>query len=314
MRQEIEKTVELKKVYQPKENIFKKFLHSQKIAPYVMVAPFIILFLVFFLYPLISTIQMSFYKVLPGEVTFIGLDNYKRLWDPDFFQALKVSAQYTFWTVVVLIPLPLLLSVFLNSHHLPGKEIFRSALFMPILTSVIVGGIIFKLMFAESDTAVINSIITKLGFHSQSWLLSKHTGMLMMVILASWRWLGVNILYFLSGLQNIPKELYEAAEMDGASNFKKFFLITVPLLKPVTIYVTTISIFAGFRMFEESYALWQGNSPSNMGLTVVGYIYKQGFQFNDMGYGSAIGVVLLIIILTVNLIQLKYTGAFKRED
>ncbi|PLS09580.1 carbohydrate ABC transporter permease [Neobacillus cucumis] len=315
MKPELNLSIKNKETVQrTKNNIIKNLLFSQKITPYVMVSPFIILFLVFFLYPLLSTINMSFYKILPGESTFIGLENYKRLWNPDFFLALKNSAVYTLWTLVVLIPIPLLFSVFLNSHHLPGKEIFRSALFMPILTSVIVGGVIFKLMFAQSDTALINSIITKLGFNSHEWLMEKGSGMFMMVMLASWRWLGVNILYFLSGLQNIPKELYEAADIDGANKMKKFFLITVPLLRPVTVYVTTISIFAGFRMFEESYALWQGQSPSNIGLTVVGYIYRQGFQFNDMGFGAAIGVVLLIIVLTVNLIQLKYTGAFKKED
>jgi len=305
---------EAKKVSVRKETKVKKFLFSPKTAPYIFIFPFVVTFVAFFLYPLIETVRMSFYEIYPGESTFVGLENYKRLWNPEFFTALQNSFLYTILTLVVLIPLPLFLSVFLNSKALPGRNVFRSALFVPVLTSVIVGGIIFKLMFAESDMALANSILGKLGFEPQQWLLGRETGMFLMVLLASWRWMGVNILYFLAGLQNIPKELYEAAEMDGAGRIKQFLLITVPLLKPVTVYVLTISIFAGLRMFEESYVFWQNHSPSDIGLTVVGYIYRQGFEFNDMGFGAAIGVALLIIVLVINLFQLKFTGTFKQED
>ena len=125
--------------------------------------------------------------------------------------------------------------------------------------------------------------------------------------------MGVNILYYLSGLQAIPRELYEAADIDGAGAFSKFRYITFPLLKPVTIYVLTISIYAGFRMFEESYVYWTTRSPGDIGLTIVVYLYRRAFQENDMGFGAAIGMVLLLIVLTVNIIQLTLTGAFKKE-
>jgi arabinosaccharide transport system permease protein len=135
----------------------------------------------------------------------------------------------------------------------------------------------------------------------------------LLVLLCCWRWMGVNILYYLSGLQAIPNELYEAADIDGAGALSKFRYITFPLLKPVTIYVLTISIYAGFRMFEESYVYWTTHSPGDIGLTIVVYLYRRAFQENDMGFGSAIGLVLLVIVLTVNIIQLKLTGAFKKE-
>ncbi|MEW9673921.1 carbohydrate ABC transporter permease [Ammoniphilus sp. 3BR4] len=289
-------------------------LFSQKFAPYLFVSPFLLSFLVFFLYPVISTFQMSFYEILPGESTFVGLDNYKKLWNDQFFTSFSNSLRYTFWTLVILIPIPLLLAVFLNSKVLPGRNIFRSALFMPALTSVIVGGMIFNLMFGQLDTALINSLLIKLGLEPKKWNMEAETGMFLMVLLASWRWMGVNILYFLAGLQNIDKGLYEAAEIDGANAFQKFMRITVPLLKPVTIYVLTISIYGGFRMFEESYVFWQNQSPGDIGLTIVGYLYKEGFEYNNFGLGSAIGIVLMFIVLTVNLLQLKYTGLFKKED
>jgi arabinosaccharide transport system permease protein len=122
-------------------------------------------------------------------------------------------------------------------------------------------------------------------------------------------------LYFLSALQNIPKELYESADIDGAGVLGKFFRITLPLLKPITSYVLTISIYGGFAMFTESYMLWGSRgSPQDIGLTMVGYIYQQGFQYFELGFGSTIGLVLLLITLGVSMLQLKLTGMFGKEE
>ncbi|AGT32228.1 arabinose transporter permease [Geobacillus genomosp. 3] len=290
-----------------------RIIFSQKVAPYIFVSPFILSFLIFFLYPSISTIIMSFQEVLPGETKFVGIENYKKLFNPHFYAALRNTTIYTIWTLIILIPLPLILAVILNSRAVPGRNFFRSAYFIPALTSTIVVGIVFRLIFGELESAPANTLLKLLGLPAQQWTMHWGTGMFLMVFLASWKWLGVNILYFLSGLQNIPKELYESAEMDGAGVFRKFFYITLPLLKPVVIYVLTISIFGGFRMYEESFVFWQNQSPGDIGLTLVGYIYKEGFMNNDMGFGSAIGIVLLIIVFVINIIQLKITGAFGKE-
>ncbi|WP_425590607.1 carbohydrate ABC transporter permease [Fictibacillus enclensis] len=288
-------------------------LYSRKVAPYVFVAPFIVSFLVFFAYPLIQTFIMSFQEVLPGETTFVGLENYRRLNNPTFYTALLNTVQYTFWTLVVLIPIPLVLAVLLNSRMARFKNIFKSALFIPALTSTIIAGIVFRLIFGDMDSAFMNSILIKMGLKPELWLSNEGTGMFVMVLLASWRWMGVNMLYFLAGLQNISDDLYEAADIDGASTFQKFFHITLPSLKPVTVYVLTISIVGGFRMFEESFVFWQNYSPGDIGLTLVGYIYQQGLAYNNMGLGAAIGMVLLVIILIVSVISLKISGSFKEE-
>lgn len=122
------------------------------------------------------------------------------------------------------------------------------------------------------------------------------------------------MLYFLSGLKSIDGTLYEAADIDGASGIQKFLYVTLPLLKPTTIYVLTISIYAGLAMFLESFMLWAGNaSPNNIGLTIVGYLYKRGIEKNDMGYACAVGIVLLIIALVINVTQLILNGSFKKE-
>ncbi|MDQ6420112.1 sugar ABC transporter permease [Paenibacillus sp. LHD-117] len=290
-------------------------MNSQSLAPYLFVAPFILSFLLFFSYPLVQAVIMSFQSVLPDNVTFVGLDNYKRLDNESFYKALYNSFRYTFWTLLVLIPLPLVLAVFLNAKLMRARNLFRSALFLPALTSIAVAAIVFRLIFSELDGAIMNAFIGWFGIDPQKWLLHSSLSMFALVVLATWRWVGINILYFLSALQNIPKELYESADIDGAGVLGKFFRITLPLLKPITIYVLTISIYGGFAMFTESYMLWGSRgSPQDIGLTMVGYIYQQGFQYFDLGFGSTIGLVLLVITLGVSMLQLRMTGMFGKED
>ena len=123
------------------------------------------------------------------------------------------------------------------------------------------------------------------------------------------------MLYFISGLKAIDNSIYESADIDGANSWQKLWYLTIPLIKPTTIYVVTISVYAGLAMFLESFMLWNGNSsPQNIGLTIVGYLYKRGIEKNDLGYGCAVGMILMIIALTINVIQLVATGTFKREE
>ena len=299
---------------QPKKPRRKVHLKQEKIAPYIFVLPFILTFLVFFLYPIISTVLTSFQEVLgPGDAKFIGLKNYRNMINEHFFNALWVTTRYTFWTILVLVPIPMLLSIVLNRKNVLGRNIFRSAFFLPALTSVIVAGLFFRLAFGEQDTTLVNMILGFFGIPKTTWLQRGHTAMFVMVVLSTWRWLGVNVIYFLSGLQNIPVEQYESASIDGASEWRKFLSITVPGLKPVITYVVTISIYGGYSMFAESYTLFGPRSPGDIGLTMVSLIYQQGFNENNFGAGSAIGITLLIILMAVNMIQLALTGFFKKE-
>ncbi|WP_339180100.1 sugar ABC transporter permease [Oceanobacillus sp. FSL W7-1293] len=295
-------------------NSFLRFINSKKVVPYLFVLPFIISFLILTLYPAIQGIIMSFQRVLPGQVTFIGLANYERLANPVFYKALLNTTLFVIFTVLILTVIPMLLAIFLNSKFVKFKTFFRASLFLPALTSTIVGGMIFRLMFGEQDTAVANQIISLFGLDAINWRFTGWAAIFLMVILASWRWIGVNILYFLAALQNVPEELYEAADIDGASKWQKLRYITIPQLKPIIIFVSTITIINGFRMFEESFVFWEAGSPGNIGLSVVGYIYQEGIRQNDMGYGSAIGVILMLIIAVISLIYLIATGTFKRGE
>lgn len=291
-----------------------KFLYSKKAAPYIFVSPFIISFLLLFLYPMISAVNMSFQRVLPGQTDYIGTHNYSRVFNPTFFTALENTTIYVIWTVILLTFVPLVFAVFLNHRLMKFTNFFRAAIFIPALTSVIVAGTIFRMIFGDSDNAFANQVVTFLGFDAVDWRYGATSGMFLMVSLAAWRWMGVNVLYYLAALQNVNHDLYEAADIDGAGVWQKFRNVTFPAIKPVVIFLSTITMINGFRMFEESFVFWETSSPGNIGLTVVGYIYIEGIQRNDMGFGAAVGVVLLIIILIVSIIQLILTGAFKKDD
>ncbi|GIP57602.1 MULTISPECIES: carbohydrate ABC transporter permease [Paenibacillus] len=297
--------------------MIKKFLYSQKVAPYVFVLPFILVFLFFWVYPLGSSFGMSFQKIQLGqEASWVGFSNYEKLMgDGVFLKAVTNSAVYMVLTLAVLIPFPMLFAVLINNKFMWGRDFFKSSFFFPALTSVVVAGTIFRLMFGEMEGSLINSVLAWFGIGPVKFLKGQVTGFVALVSLATWRWTGVNMLYFLAGLKNIPDEYYEAASIDGASSLQKFTRITMPLLKPTTIYVLTISIYAGLAMFIESMMLWNGNnSPKNIGLTIVGYLYRQGIEKNNLGYAAAVGIVLLAITMIINLTQLAFSGMFKKEE
>ena len=298
-----------------KKGIFRRFLYSQRVAPYVFIAPFVITFLLFFAYSIVSMIIMSFQRVAGANTTFIGLENYSILTNAVFIKSLKNSIFYTIVSCALMIPIPLVLAIMLNSKQMRAKTTFRSILFIPALASVVVAGVVFRLMFGELEGSFMNQVIAVFGMEPMIWLRTPGTVWIALFVICLWRWTGVNMMYYLSGLQQIPEDLYESAIVDGASSMQKFRYVTLPLLKPTTVYVLTISIFGGMAMFSESFMLFNGNkSPNNVGTTLVGMLYRMGFEQNQLGIASAIGVVFLAIVLAVNAVQLIFNGFFKKEE
>jgi len=294
----------------------RELLYSQKLAPYVFVAPFIITFLVFFTYPLITTVLMSFQEITGSGTTWVGFKNYQDLFaNKNFYTAVQNSVTYMVLTCAILIPVPMVLAYIAESKFSKAGKFFKTVAFMPVLCSVVVAGIIFRMMFSELDGALMNQARGLFGLEPITWLKGSSTSMFAMVLLCFWRWTGMNMLYYMAGLKAIPNELYEAAEIDGANSFQKFTKICLPLLKPTTIYVLTISIYAGLAMFTESYMIFGGNnSPKNYGLTIVGYLYRYGFEKVDkFGFASAVGLVLLVGCMIITVLQLWITGTIGRK-
>lgn len=299
----------------------KKILYSQKLAPYVFCLPFVLSLLIFWAYPLVTGVIMSMQDVSFGGNTFVGLAHYKKLMQDKFFiTAVKNSLDYMALTLILMIPFPLFLAVLLESRLTKAKGFWKVVMYVPALTSVVISGMLFRLMFSEGPTSQMNQLMVALGQAPIAWLKQKSTGWIALLLLCVWRWTGVNMLYYVSGLKAIDDSLYESADIDGANSLQKFWFITLPLIKPTTVYVTTISVFAGLAMFLESYMVWNGNgSPKNIGLTIVGYLYKRGIEKNEMGYACAVGVILMLIALVINFAQLFATGTFslkkkKKED
>lgn len=294
----------------------KKVLYSQKVAPYVFVLPFVLSLVIFWAYPLISGIIMSFQDITFTGREFVGIKHYTKLAGDKFFRiAVWNSVEYMALTLLLMIPLPLVLAVLMESRITKAKGVWKIILYIPALTSVVISGMLFRLMFSEAAGSQMNRLLTALGQTPIAWLKTKWTAWIGLLLLCMWRWTGVNMLYFISGLKAIDNSIYESADIDGANSWQKLWYLTIPLIKPTTIYVVTISVYAGLAMFLESFMLWNGNSsPQNIGLTIVGYLYKRGIEKNDLGYGCAVGMVLMVIALTINVIQLVATGTFKREE
>ena len=208
---------------------FKKFLYSQKVAPYVFILPFVLSFLIFFAFPIVKTFIMSLQTLdNNGKAVFIGLKNYQSLWNMHFLKAIRNNVVFTALTILAMIPIPILLAIMLNNKRLPGRNFFRSALFVPSLISMIVAGIIFRLFFGESQISPVNSFLHLFRVGAIAWQRDTRYAMFLLVVLTVWTAIGINIVYYLAGLQSIPTELYEAADIDGAGYFNRLIYVTIP--------------------------------------------------------------------------------------
>lgn len=290
------------------------FFHRPVVVAAVFLLPFVVLFGIFRVYAVGYALVLSFEDIEGvGVSEWAGLDNYRRLLrDSTFFTALRNTALYTAGTLLILIPLPLILAAMLQSKLVARQVMFRSAIFLPVLTSLVVVGVVFSLLL--STNGLLNSFLGLFGIPEQGWLSTPHLAIPALLIVATWRWTGINVIYFTTGLSNIPSDLYESASVDGAGAIRKFWHISVPLSKPIILFVTVLTIFGGFQLFVEPLILWgTGGGPGQAGMSVVLHLYRTAFTSFDLGYASAIGVVLAVIIMSVSLVTLRLFGFFKRD-
>lgn len=295
----------------------RRYFNTVKKAPYFFTLPFMISFILFFLYPVIYMFIMSFQRIEGIDSwLFVGFDNYRRLSaDIHIGAAVSNSILFTIGILAVNITLGVLIAVGLNNKKTLFRNWFRSAIYLPALTSIVVAGIFFRLFFAGGELTPLNRLMTMLNLPPREWLYdTKLAGIFALVLTATWRWLGTNTLYFLCGLQSIPEELFEAADIDGANAVQKFWNIIIPGLKPILIFVSTTMVYGGLRMFGESYVLWpRGSTPGGIGVTIVLYIYKTAFTHFDFGYASALSVLLFICLILINMLFVKFFGIGKQE-
>ena len=287
-------------------NKVKKFLYSQKAAPYVFILPFVLTVILFWVFPIANGVLLSFQDVLKDK--WVGMNNYKRLLSDTYFRkAVWNSFKYMVGTLVLLIPFPMLFASMLNSKLMKAKGFFKSVYFIPALTSVVVVGTIFRLMFGEMDTALANQILNFFGHSSIKWLKGEWTGYFALLLVACWRWTGVNILYFLAGLQNISTDLYEAASIDGATKGRQFLSITIPLISPVIFYNLVTQLVQAFQEFNGPFLVTKGG-PNGATTLISMLIYNNAFLRHKMGMASAQAWILFIIIFILTMITLKVSN------
>lgn len=292
---------------------FQHLSNNPKVIPYLFLSPFLLLFLVFMVYPIFHSLYLSLFNFKGiKSSTFVGFNNYVQLMKDQRFRMALFNTVYfsvgmIFLTLFVSFPLSLILS----SNTFPGSKIFRLVYFLPILTSLIVAGAIFKLIFLDSEAGLLNSIIAIFGIGSKKWLLDGFWAINSVLIMAFWRRMGLNIMYFVAGLQSLPTDVYESAMMDGATPWQKLRYITIPMMKPIISFVMIITLIYAFLAFDEIFVLNPAgamDSPQNNMVTMGYYLYESGFQLFKFGYGSAIGFMITIIILAFSTIQLKLLG------
>jgi ABC-type sugar transport system permease subunit len=289
------------------------FKSQAKLAPYFFTAPFYILFFVFFLFPSLIAIVLSLYQWNGiGQPKWIGLRNFQRLFaDPYFWQAAGNTMIYMLASLLFIIPLALVLAATLNSSSLKLRGFWRSAFFSPIVTSVVAITLVFTLLYSR-DYGLINAVLVKFGLPRINWLGDGQWAKVSIIILIAWRWTGYHTVYFLAGMQSVSQEYYEAAMIDGANSIQQFFKITLPLLRPIILYIVVVVTAGSLQIFEEPFIL-TGGGPANATMSITQYLYVQGITNLKYGYGSAVGLVLFATVFSISMIQLRAFGIFRES-
>ncbi|MFN8588853.1 MAG: sugar ABC transporter permease [Candidatus Eisenbacteria bacterium] len=285
----------------------------QQRAAWGFLAPALTLIGVFFFVPVLAGFVMSFtdfdiYAIgSPDTIRFMGLENYRQvLGDPEFWRALR----NTFYFVVVGGPLSVLASLaaalLVNAKVTRFKGLFRTIYFLPVVTTMVAVAIVFRYLL-HPKYGLVNQALGLLHVGPVDWLGDPHWSMPAIVLLAVWKNFGYNMLIFIAGLQAIPEELYEAAELDGATARERFRHVTLPGLAPTFLFVGVMTMIGQFQIFAEPYVMTQGG-PLRSTVSVVMLMYEQGFRWWRMGYATAIAFVLFVIMLVATLIQMRLQG------
>jgi putative chitobiose transport system permease protein len=280
-------------------------MRRKLLTPYLFLVPACIILGAFIFYPLLQAIWMSFtdYNMI-SDPSFVGLENYKEIVEDDlFWKTLGQTFLYLIVVVPTLVILPIFLAILVN-QKIKGIGFFRSAYYVPVVTSMVVVGITWKWVYA--DQGILNYLLQSIGIIDGPvhWLTSPTTSIFAVMAVTVWKGLGYYMVIYLAGLQAIPSDLYEAADIDGANKWKQIFHITIPMLMPSIIIVTIMSSISAMKVFEEIYVM-TGGGPLNSSKTLVFYIYQEAFEKLRMGYASAVGVILLLITLVLSIFNLK---------
>ncbi len=279
------------------------------IIAFLFVLPALINFLIFRYLPIFAAARSSLYNysLLGGYRGFIGFDHYVRMMgDPVFWQAMKVTTLYVLYKVPITIALALALAMLLQRESF-GTGLVRSAIMVPLVTSIIVVSIVWAMMY-HSDQGLFQSFLNSLGIPKQSFLSDERRALPALTLMMIWKDVGFSMIILMAGLKGIPGVYYEAAIVDGANAWQAFRNVTLPLLRPILMFVVVSQTIFSFQLFVPVFQMTKGG-PLDSTKVIVYYIYQQGFLFQDMGYASAIAMVTLAVLLIVSVFQMRLLRA-----
>jgi cellobiose transport system permease protein len=291
-----------------------------RVAPYAFVSPFFVVFAIFGLFPLVYTLWVSLHdwSLLAGDQGFVGLANYRELMkDSDFWRALTNTIGIFVLATVPQLILATVLAQVLNTR-LRARTFWRMGVLLPNVTSVAAVGIIFGLIFAR-DYGIVNWALGEIGVGPVDWQGHRWSSWLAISIMVDWRWTGYNALILLASLQSVPKELYEAARIDGASAWRQFWSITVPMLRPTIIFVSIVATIGGIQLFTEPLLFGSGvnaiaGGSTGQFQTVAMYLVQQAFTGQRFGYASTVAWVLFLLIAFFAVINVALLRRIKSVD
>lgn len=269
---------------------------------YTMVSPAVLGSVAFVVVPLISVVWYSLHdwNVLAGSFTYAAGANYERMLnDQGLHDSLLASLWFSIGLVVLNISLALLLAVLLN-QRLPGTTAFRTFFFSPVVVSLVAWTIVWSFLL-QADGG-INGFLSVLGIEGPNWLRQPTTAMLSVIVVQVFKNVGLNMILLLSALQGVPEEIQEAARLDGASAWRRFRSITLPLISPTILLVSILTVVGSLKVFAQI-AVLTGGGPGTSTTVLVYYLYQQAFRFNEFGYASAVAVLLFVIVLALTLVQ-----------
>lgn len=285
------------------------FRENSPLWGYLFIMPNFLSFLVFMVFPIVFSFCMSFTNWdLLSDAKFIGFDNYVKLFTKDtmFLKSLGNTLLYSVYTIPLGMMCSLGLAVLLNSKRIRGVNFFRSVFFLPHVCMLAGVALVWK-WFYNADFGVLNYILEVLDLPPQKWLTDRNLALPSIAIMAVWKSAGYNMVIILAGLQGIPRYLYEAASLDGATGFHQFWSITLPLLMPTLFYILITSTISSFQVFDAVMVMTKGG-PANATMVYNYYLYQNAFTYFKMGYASAMGYILFMMIFVVTLLQMKVMG------
>lgn len=280
---------------------------------WLFISTAVILLAVFLLYPIGYSIYLATQSTRNGVTSFVGIGNFTKLMKDDMFiTALKNTFTFLIIQVPIMLMLALALAAILNNKNIKLRGVFRTGIFLPAVTSLVSYAILFKMLFAFDGP--INKFLGHLGIGAIPWLLDPFWAKVTLIIAMTWKWTGYNMVFYLAGLQNVPDDLYEAADIDGATKLQQFFYVTIPMLKPIIVFTTVMSTIGTLQLFDDPMNISAGAGASTVGpgnslLTLSIYIYNVCFKYApNFGYAASISYVIVAIVVVLSIIQFKLAG------